>query len=552
MDIATLPQLVRNTARFREITSVLAKYGLAGWLGDARADWVQQLFTTDAGEALADQSTDERIRLALTELGTTFIKLGQILSTRPDLVGPDLAAELSKLQAGTPADPPDRVRETLREELGAAPEELFAAFEDQAIASASIAQIHRAVTKDGQQVVVKIQHEGIEDRIRNDLEIMTELARLAERFAPQLKQLQPLETATEFSRTLLRELDFGREARNLQNFARNFRDDDNVRFPGTYTELSARRVLTMDFLQGISLSDSDALREAGLDLVEVARRGANMFVEMIFRDGFYHADPHPGNLMLLSGDVIGVLDCGMVGRIDDELREQIEDMLLAAVDQDASRLTEIVVRLGRVPVGFDRDLLQTEIDEFLAEYRDQSLDEFDVSGALNGIVAIIRRHQILLPARIALLLKVLVMLEGTSRQLSPEFSLAELLEPYRVKAIQRRLSPQRMWKKLQTAYRDWNHLLEILPGDLSDILSRVKRGSFDIHLEHRRLEATVNRLVMGILTAALFVGSATLWSREVPPVVYGYSLPGVAGCAAAVFLGWMVIRAVKHSGDMRN
>jgi ubiquinone biosynthesis protein len=305
----------------------------------------------------------------------------------------------------------------------------------------------------------------------------------------------------------------------------------------------------MDFLQGMSISDSAGLNAAGMDLDDVARRGANMFVEMIFRDGFYHADPHPGNLMILSGDVIGVLDCGMVGRIDDDLREQVEDMLLAAVDQDAARLTSIVVKLGRVPAGLDRDQLQTEIDEFVSDYRDQSIEEFDLSGALNGIVAIIRRHQIILPARMALLLKVLVMLEGTSRQLSPRFSLAELLRPYREKAIQRRLSPQRMWRKLQTAYRDWNHLLEILPEDLSDILSRMKSGSFDIHLEHRRLEAMINRLVLGIITAALFVGSATLWSREVPPVIGGYSLPGVLGCVLAVFLGWRVTRAIKRSGE---
>ena len=550
MDVATLPQLVRNTGRFREITSVLAKYGLAGWLGNVRADWVQQLFSNDAGESLTDLSQNERIRLALGELGTTFIKLGQIMSTRPDLVGPDLAEELSKLQSGTPADPPASVRETLLAELGGDPDELFLEFDDQAMASASIAQIHRAVTKEGEQVVVKIQHAGIEDGIRNDLEIMTELARLAERFAPQLKQIQPLETTTEFSRTLLRELDFGRESRNLQQFSRNFAADDGVRFPSPYPELSGRRVLTMDMLEGISLSDADALRQAGLDLVEVAERGANMFVEMIFRDGFYHADPHPGNLMVLSGEVIGVLDCGMVGRIDDELREQIEDMLLAAIDQDAARLTSIVVQLGEVPAQFDRDVLQTEIDEFLLDYRDQSLAEFDVSGALNGIVAIIRRHQIILPARIALLLKVLVMLEGTSRQLSPEFSLAELLQPYREKAIQRRLSPQRFWKKLSLAYREWNHLLEILPGDLADILSQVKRGSFDIHLEHRRLEATANRLVLGIISAAAFVGSATLWSRQVPPVVGGYSVPGILGCAAATYLAWRVIRAIKRSGDL--
>lgn len=275
-----------------------------------------------------------------------------------------------------------------------------------------------------------------------------------------------------------------------------------------------------------------------------------MFVEMIFRDGFYHADPHPGNLMVLPGDVIGVLDCGMVGRLDDDLREQFEDMLLAATGQDAARLTDSVVRLGRVPGDFDRETLQAEIDEFVVDFGGQSVEEFDLSGALNGIVRIIRKHGIILPARVTMLLKVLVMLEGTSRELSPDFSLAALLGPYRDQAIRRRLSPMRMWRKMNSAYRDWSRLLEVLPGDLSDILGRVKRGSFDVHLEHRRLECSVNRLVLGIVTAALFVGSATLWSREVPPVFHGYSIPGALGCGVAVLIGGRLLRAISRSGSI--
>jgi ubiquinone biosynthesis protein len=550
MDVATIPQLVRNTARFGDVTSVLAKYGLAGWLTNVRAEWVQQLFRGPGGKEICDEPPEVRIRLALAELGTTYIKLGQILSTRPDLVGPELATELCKLQSGTPVDPPEVVRETLTAELGASAEDLFLEFDDKAMASASVAQVHRARTKDGTAVVVKVQHKGIEKRIRNDLEILTQLAKLAERFAPQLKQFQPVETSAEFSRTLLRELDFGREANNMRQFAKNFQDDPSIRFPTVYPELSTRRILTMDYLQGTSVSDTESLRSDGHDLSDLARRGANMFVDMIFRDGFYHADPHPGNLLILSGDAIGVLDCGMVGRLDDDLREQIEDMLLAAVDQDSQRLTEIVVRLGQVPVDLDRERLQSEIDEFLADYGDQSIGDFDVSGALNGIIAIIRQHGIILPARASLLLKVLVMLEGTSRQLSPDFSLVELLKPYREKAIQRRLSPQRMWRKLQTAYRDWNHLAEILPGDVADILHRVKRGSFDVHLEHRRLETSINRLVMGIISAALFVGSATLWSSKVPPVLWGYSVPGAVGCGFSAVLAWRLLRAIQRSGSI--
>ncbi|MFV2066253.1 MAG: ABC1 kinase family protein [Pirellulales bacterium] len=550
MDIRSLPQLARNTGRFRDVVGTLVKYGLAPWMRNVGIEWMQRLFRDSDGRDIGSMSQEVRVRKALTELGTTYIKLGQILSTRPDLIGPELAEELEKLQADTPADPPAEVRALLQAELGATPEELFGEFDDQAFASASIGQVHAARMKDGRAVVVKVQHPGIEDRIHNDLEIMQSMAELAEQYSPELRQYRPVETTAEFSRTLLGELDFTREQRNLHAFIRNFSKQDDVRIPGAYPELSSRRVLTMDRLEGMSMADREALEASGYDLSEIAERGASLFLNMIFRDGFYHADPHPGNLMVLSGGAIGLLDCGMVGRIDERLREQIEDMLVAAVRHDGAALCDLIVRMGSVPPDLDDARLQADVEEFLAEYAKESLKDFDLSGALNGMTAIIRRYGIMLPARVSLLLKVLVMLEGTSRNLNPDFSLAELLEPWQAKAIKRRLSPQRMLHRMQGAWSDWSRLGESFPRDLSDILTQIKRGHFDVHLEHRRLEQTVNRLVMGILSAALFMGSAQLWSRNVPPLVAGSSIPGAAGCVLGVLLGFRLLRAIKRSGDI--
>jgi ubiquinone biosynthesis protein len=275
-----------------------------------------------------------------------------------------------------------------------------------------------------------------------------------------------------------------------------------------------------------------------------------MFLQMVFRDGFYHADPHPGNLMVLQDAAIGVLDCGMVGRVDEELREQIEDLLLAAVDQDADRLTETVVDLGEVPPNFDRSALRNDLVQFVDNYATQSIDKFDLSGALNEMTEIIRKHHILLPSRVSLLIKMLVMLEGTSRQLSPDFSIAELLEPYRAEMIKRRMSPQRMLRKLQAAQRDWTRLAQTFPGDVADLMERIRRGSFDVKLEHRRLDSIVNRLVLGILTAALFVGSASLLSNQVKPLLWDTSVPGAVGALTAVILGFTLVRAIKHSGSI--
>lgn len=552
MDVTDLPRLVRNTRRFHEVVAVAMKYGVVPWLGNVRAEWVQRHLRTSDGVQISELSEPVRIRMALTELGTTYIKLGQILSTRTDLVGPKIADELSKLQSDTQADPPATAVATITSELGKPPEELYRSFDPVAFASASIGQVHHATLHDGTSVVVKVQHEGIEERIRNDLEILVQLAELAETYSKDLAQFRPLATAKEFCRTLTDELDFTREQRNLNRFAQNFAEDDQIRIPAPHPECCSRRVLTMDQLNGIGASDSEALAASGYDLSDVARRGANMFLEMVFRDGFYHADPHPGNLMILPDAVIGLLDCGMVGRVDEELREQIEDLLMAAIDRDSQRLLESVVELGEMPPDFDRAQLKNELAEFLDNFGTQSIDQFDLSGALNGMTEIIRSHQIVLPARVSLLFKMLVMLEGTAQQLSPTFSIVELLEPYRTQSIRRRLSPQRMWRKLQSAQRDWSRLAESFPADISDIITRVRRGSFNVHLEHQRLDTIVNRLVMGVLSAALFVGSASLWSNEVWPLIGGVSVPGAGGCLVAVYLGTTLIRAIKNSGDIRR
>ena len=536
MAVSDLPKLVRNAGRFNEVVGAALKYGIAPWLSDVKADWVQRHLRTEDGQKIGDLSEPVRVRMALTELGTTFIKLGQILSTRADLVGPELAAELSELQSSTPPDTAEQVIETIREELGDHPDNLFREFEADAFASASIGQVHRAVLEDETQVVVKVQHAGIEDRVQNDLEILIELAKLAETYSDEVAQYNPVATAKEFRKTLLDELDFTREQRNLIRFAGNFAKEPGVFFPTPHPQCCSQRVLTMDALHGISVSKKGLLEQSGFDLTDVARRGADLFLKMVFRDGFYHADPHPGNLMVLQDAVIGVLDCGMVGRVDEELREQVEDLLIAAIDKDADRLLDTVVPLGELPADFDRSRLRSDLVEFIEEYGTQSIDQFDLGGALNGMTAIIRQHHILLPSRVSLLVKMLVMLEGTAQQLNPDFNIVELLEPYRAEAIKRRLSPQRMLRKLQNSHRDWSRLVESLPGDVSDIVNRIRRGSFDVHLEHRKLGSIVNRLVLGLLASALFVGSASLLSNQVKPLVYDTSVPGAAGCLVAVIL----------------
>lgn len=552
LHLGAIERLERDTRRVAEIVGVLAKYGLADWLKSIPLAAVRERLRSVEGQPINELATNERFRLALTELGTTFIKLGQMLSTRPDVIGIDLAEELSRLQSDTQPDEAATIRAILTEELGRPPEEVFGFFADEAFASASIAQVHLARLPTGENVVVKIQKANIQTQVESDLSILAGLAELAEKHVEQLKPYEPVALVRQFRRTILRELDFHTERRNLEEFARNFSDDPGIRFPRPWPEFSSRRVLTMERFEGVLGSETDGLKATGVDLGEFARRGANMYLEMIFRDSFYHADPHPGNLMLLPGGVIGVLDCGMAGRLDESLRDEIEALLLAVAQRDAEALTDAVFLIGAVPANVAREQLRADLADFVAEYTGQSINELDLAGALRSLADIIRRHRISLPPGVSLLLRTLVVLEGTAQLLNPDFSLAEVIQPFYTRAVGRRLSPQRLWLRLQRSYRDWDRLLQSLPRDLTETLQRLRSGRLTVHLDHRHLDPVVNRLVLGILSASLFLGSSFLWSMKAPPLLFGVSVFGAAGYLMSVYLGWKLLRAVKHSGSVES
>jgi ubiquinone biosynthesis protein len=558
MKITSIPQIIRNVKRWTEIISVLSRYGLADWLSQLNIDFAKDALRNRDGEILARHTRETRIRMALTDLGPTFIKLGQLLSTRPDVVGVELADELRKLQTGVPSDPPKAVRDLIAAELGQPVEELFARFDDVPVASASIGQVHRATLHDGAEVVVKIQHADIEGVIREDLEVIAGLAQLAEH-VPELVPYRPKSMAAEMARTLRRELDFALEERNLQQFTAQLADNAGVRVPKTFPEFCTSRVITMEWLDGIKLSDTARLRAAEIDLAEIARRGAALYVDMIFTHGFYHADPHPGNILLLPGNIIGLLDFGMVGRIDERLREDIEAMLMSIVNRDVLMLTSIIKRVGTTPAELDESALAVDVADFVGNYATQSLSHFNVGAALNEIIEIVRRHRIFLPAQVSLLIKTLVTLEGTGRMLHPDFSLLEIMRPFHRQMILRRLSPARQMRKMRRIYWEFENLLEVLPGRTLDILQQIQSGKFDVHLQHRGLEPSVNRLVLGMLASALFLGSSLLLSYEVRPLLFpdngflgirNLSILGLAGSVTALLIGLRLLRAIGKSGHL--
>jgi ubiquinone biosynthesis protein len=545
MNLRSLPQLSRDVRRIGEVVSILAKYRLAAWLSHTEFESQKKIFVGKEGELLAEQSHATRIRLAVTELGTTYIKFGQMLSTRPDLVGQEVADELAKLQHGVPPDAPEVARATIAAELGRPVNEIFAEFDAPPIGSASIGQVHGARLPDGRGVVVKVQHPGIESRIRGDLDILQKLAGLAEKSA-ELKRYQPVAVVQEFQRSLSRELDFSREERNLQQFATNFAADPTVNFPQAFSELCTSRVLTMELLTGVSLREAGRLDQLGVDREELARRGATIWMDMVFRDGFFHADPHPGNLLVLPTGAIGILDCGMVGRIDETLRETIEEVMIAVANHDGPHLARLIMELCSAPPDFDEGAFSSDVADYVAFYGSQSIDRLQLGGALNEMVRMISRYHLILPSGVSSLIKMFVMLEGTARLLSPAVNVLELIGSYQRKILRRRLSPHVQWRKWQRVLGEWRHIGESLPRGLNEVFKKIQSGTFDIHLEHRRLEPSVNRLVMGMITSSLFLGSAVLWSNKVPPLVGGASVVGVLGCVLSVALGSRLIKKIWH------
>ncbi len=558
--IPSIPQLYRNVRRWTEIVSILSKYGLADWLSGFNIDIVRNALKNADGEVLARMTKVERIRMAIIELGPTFIKLGQLLSTRPDIAGVELAQELTRLQADVPADSYEQVRETIEQELGKPVGELFEWFDKKPIASASIGQVHKATLNNGDDVVVKVRHYEIEKVIETDLDILAGLATIADKL-DDFRPYQPKALIAEMTKTMRRELDFGRELRNLIQFGNNLSNEPNVTMPKPVSELSGKSVLTMTQLQGIKLAQCNTIKGDDIDLNAIASIGADVYLKMIFEHGFYHADPHPGNLMLVDRDKLGLLDFGMVGRISEQMREDIESMLVSIVNRDVRMLTTLTKRVGSCPIDLNHSQLAIDIEDFVGQYSTQRLNEFDMSNALADFVSLVRKYEIILPAEVAMLIKVLVTLEGTGRLLNPSFSLMEVMQPFHRRLVLKRLSPQRQMKKMHRFYLQLERLADSLPGTVSNLLDQVQTGRFHVHLDHRKLGPTVNRLVLGMMTSALFLGSSLMLSYKVQPLllpgegwfgIKDLSLLGILGCSVSFAMGLRLFWAIRSSGNLEQ
>ena len=549
---------MRDLPRLREISAVLFKHGLGEFVQRLRlpaavekaGEWFN-LRLPDSADAIP---APIRVRLAFEELGPTFIKLGQILSTRVDLFAPEWINEFEKLQNTVPPIPEALLAPYLQQVLGEAPETLFARFDMVPIGSASIAQVHRATLHDGSEVVVKLRRPGIVQKVDADLRILEHLAHLIELEFPDARRFMPSDIVVQFARSLKRELDLAAEARNMERFARDFAEDPYIRIPKVYWEYTRADVNVQDFIDGFSASPVSALPAAGLDPSLLARRGADAVLKMILLNGYFHADPHPGNVIFLPEDRIAFIDFGMVGRLSHRRRDEIVDLLAAMAQRDEHAMMGVLIGwTGSVPV--DEEQFAEDIGEIFFQYDHVVLKDLNMSQLINDLMALIRNHGILLPADMAMLFKALITLEGLGRQLEPQFQLVEHLTPFVRKLIIERYRPEALLKRGRETLSDGFAMLASLPRDIIRIGRDIKHGKFRINLDLKRLEQfghqldkSVNRLTMGIVTGCLIIGSSIVMTVDGGPTLFGLPLFGFLGFMVAFFNSLWLIWSIWLAG----
>ena len=551
----------RDLGRLHDLAGILIRYGFGDMVGRmgfagvlARAGRVLPL--DDLAELVA-LPAPVRVRRALEEMGPSFVKLGQVLATRVDLFAPEWIAEFGKLQNNAPPVPFEAIRAQMVEDLGDTPERVFAFLDPTPLAAASIAQVHRARLHDGSEVVVKVRRPGIRPVIEADMRLLQRAAQAIESKFPELRQFHPVGVVQQFKASLTRELDLAAECRHAERIADSFAGHDEVVVPKVYWDHTGERMNVQAFVDGIAVSDIAALDAAGVDCRLVAHRGARIVLKMVLEDGFFHADPHAGNIFVLPLDRIAIIDFGMVGRLSQARRLQVVELLHALVEHDAERVTEVLLDWTGEPET-DQDQLSLDIDGFVDRYHGVPLGQLDLAGMLLEVTALLRVHHLALPADLALLIKVFVTLEGLGRSLDPDFDMARQAAPFLRRVVLARYRPKVLARTGARALADTAGLLSGLPRELRRLLRTARGGHFRHHIDIEHLKQfstqighSANRLTVGVVLAALIIGSSITLTVEGGPTLLGLPVFGLLGFVGAAFAGAWLVLSIWRSGGGR-
>ena len=550
-----------HVRRYTEIVSILVRYGfvdvvealhLRPYLAAGR-----RMLSRFGRPGQPDASRAVRLRLAMEALGPTFIKFGQALSTRADLLPPEVIAEFTLLQDSVPPLPAGTAERAIEEALGRPIADLFVEFDPVPLAAASIAQVHRARLRSGDVVAVKVRRPGLGAVVEADLAILADLARLAERHWPDAALYSLGELVAEFGRTIRREQDLLREGRLIERVASHFAGDPTVYLPQIYWHVSRAAVLTMEFLNGVKVSAVGTAEATGLDPRVVARRGADAVLRQILVHGLFHADPHPGNILVLPCGVIAFVDFGIVGRLDREMRERLAEVVLAIHAHDAGRLADIVVHVATPLRPVDSAELTRDIEEMLDQYAGLALGQLSLRALFGSITEAMARHRLKLPADLLLLIKSVATIEAVGCQLDPGFQIVEHAAPFVTSLLAEKRAPAAVLRRTAHAGHETMRALRTLPANLGEIARRIRTDGVQVQFVHRNLDFFVremdrssNRLSFAIVIAAILIGSSILVHASTGPLLHGYPLLGVAGFLVAAVLGLGLAVGIVRSGRL--
>ncbi|WP_282436996.1 ABC1 kinase family protein [Novilysobacter ciconiae] len=549
----------RDLGRVYDIASILIRYGFGDMVGRlglapvlARAGRVLPLGHM---EELVALPTPVRVRHALEEMGPSFVKLGQVLATRVDLFPPEWIAEFGKLQNQAPEVPYKLIRQQMLEDLGASPEAVFAWLDRTPLAAASIAQVHRARLHDGTEVVVKVRRPGIKPVVEADMRLLHRAAQAMEARFEELRQFQPSAMVRQFKGSLGRELDLAAECRHAERIASSFSGSGEIVVPAVHWQYTGARMNVQDFVDGVSLSNLAAVDAAGLDRKLIARRGANAVLKLMFEDGFFHADPHPGNVFVLPDNVIALIDYGMVGRLSDARRNQVIGLLDALVMRDAARVTDVMLEWA-TQAHADEAQMALDVDALVDQYHGISLGQLNLATMLGDVTALLRANRLALPADLALMIKVFVTLEGLGRSLDPDFDMASEAAPFLRRAMLQRYRPATLLRQGARTLAETTELLAGLPRDIRRLMRSARRGNVKLHVDIDRLDEfgtqlnhAANRLTVGVVLAALIIGSSITLTVRGGPTLLGLPAFGLLGFVGAAIAGaWLVVSIWRSGG----
>lgn len=542
---------IADLGRLGEITTVFSKAGFGDVFKsmglEGAALRTGQILKWEHAEDIAHLNRPQRVRRVFEVLGPTFVKLAQVLATRPDLLGPEWISEFEKLQSQAPQLDFEELRPQIEEDLGAPLSEIFEEVETKPLGAASMAQVHQATLKDGTKVILKIQRPGIRPKIEADMRILTYLASLAEKNVPELATYHPQKIIEQFVRSLQNELNFMTEGQNAEQVAANFEGEDQIVIPKVYWEWTKERINCQELVDGIPGVNIQAIDEAGMDRKRIAQVGANAVLKMIMVDGVFHADPHPGNFFILPGERICFIDFGMIGRVSEMRRKQIMKLLYSMVQQDAEGLATILLEwAGRK--GEKPGELLVEVDEFLSKYKITGTDmkNMDMAVMVNDLLGLVRNNKLSMPPDQAMLLKVFVSLEGAFRKLDPEFDMITTIQPILTQTVMDQFSPQNIAKRGFKILAEAAEFLGELPKELHRLLNQAQDGKLRMTVEVHQLDTITqritrlgNRLAIAAITSALILGTSIVMSFATGPIVYGINI--YQGFAVGALAGGILV-----------